>query len=77
MTIEIRSGYIPASKRLIDNPTGDELRALTAKMPNARRTIYDNYNVHTRVDSRSTKSTYIVTDRPQEHSAQNPGRIHP
>src|SRR5438067_10599139 len=39
-------------------------------MPNARRTTYDNYNVHTRVDSRSTKSTYIVTDRPQEHTAQ-------
>jgi len=70
VTIEIRSGYIPASKRLIDQPTGQELRALTAKMPNAMRTIYDNYNVHTRVDSRSTKSTYIVTDRPQEHTAQ-------
>src|SRR3989475_2284980 len=39
-------------------------------MPNARRTIYDNYNVHTRVDSRSTKSTFIVTERPQEHTAQ-------
>ena len=70
MTIEIRSGYIPESRRLIDNPTGEELRALTAKMPNARHTIYDNYNVHARVDSRSTKSTYIVTDRPQEHTAQ-------
>jgi phosphoenolpyruvate carboxykinase (ATP) len=70
VTIEIRSGYIPESKRLIDNPTGEELRALTAKMPNARHTIYDNYNVHTRVDSRSTKSTYIVTARPQEHTAQ-------
>ena len=70
MTIEIRSGYIPASKRLIENPSAEELRALTAKMPNARRTIYDNYNVHTRVDSRSSKSTYIVTDRPEEHSAQ-------
>ena len=70
MTIEIRSGYIPQSKRLIDNPTAEQLRELTARMPNARRTIYDNYNVHTRVDSRSTKSTYIVTDRPQEHTAQ-------
>lgn len=70
MTIEIRSGYIPQSRRLIENPSGEELRALTAKMPNARRTIYDNYNVHTKVDSRSTKSTYIVTDRPQEHTAQ-------
>ncbi|TMF16019.1 MAG: phosphoenolpyruvate carboxykinase (ATP), partial [Chloroflexi bacterium] len=70
MTIEIRSGYIPESKRLIENPTADQLRELTARMPNARRTTYDNYNVHTRVDSRSTKSTYIVTDRPQEHTAQ-------
>ena len=70
MTIEIRSGYIPGSKRLIENPSREELRALTAKMPNEMRTIYDNYNVHTRVDSRSTRSTYIVTDRPQEHTAQ-------
>jgi phosphoenolpyruvate carboxykinase (ATP) len=70
VTIEIRSGYIPQSKRLIENPTAEQLRELTARMPNARRTIYDNYNVHTRVDSRSTKSTYIVTDRPQEHTAQ-------
>ena len=70
MTIEIRSGYIPRSKRLIENATAEELRELTARMPNARRTIYDNYNVHTRVDSRSTKSTYIVTDRPEEHTAQ-------
>jgi phosphoenolpyruvate carboxykinase (ATP) len=70
VTIEIRSGYIPQSKRLIENPTTEQLRDLTARMPNARRTIYDNYNVHTRVDSRSTKSTYIVTDRPQEHTAQ-------
>jgi phosphoenolpyruvate carboxykinase (ATP) len=70
VTIEIRSGYIPESKRLIDNPTAEQLRELTARMPNARRTSFDNYNVHTRVDSRSTKNTYIVTDRPQEHTAQ-------
>jgi phosphoenolpyruvate carboxykinase (ATP) len=70
MTIEVRSGYVPRSKKLIENPSAEQLRALTARMPNARRTVYDNYNVHTRVDSRSTKSTYIVTDRPQEHSAQ-------
>jgi phosphoenolpyruvate carboxykinase (ATP) len=70
VTIEIRSGYIPQSRRLVDNPTAEELRQLTAKMPNARRTNYDNYNVHTRVDSRSTKSTFIVTERPEEHTAQ-------
>src|SRR5205807_7844878 len=55
---------------LIENPTAEALRELTAKMPNARRTIYDNYNVQTRVDARSTKSTFIVTDRPEEHTAQ-------
>src|SRR5437899_1563281 len=71
MTIEIRKGTVPKSKRPIENPTADQLRELTARMPNARRTTYDNYNVHTRVDSRSTKSTYIVTDRPQEHTAQS------
>ena len=71
MTIEIRSGYVPKSKRLFENPDSQELRRLTAAMPNARRTIYDNYNVHTRVDARSSRSTYIVTDRPQEHSGQS------
>src|SRR6267143_5787261 len=70
MTIEIRKGFVPKARRIIENPSAATLRELTARMPNARRTIYDNYNVHTRVDSRSTKSTYIVTDRPQEHTAQ-------
>src|SRR5919201_3663779 len=71
MTIEITSGYIPASRGLIEAPSAEELRKLAARMPNARRTMYDNYNVQTRVDARSSKSTYIVTDRPQEHSAQS------
>jgi phosphoenolpyruvate carboxykinase (ATP) len=70
MTIEIRSGYIPQSRRLIENPSAEQLRELTAAMPNARRTIFDNYNVHTRVDARSTKSTFIVTDHPERHTAQ-------
>jgi len=70
VTIQIRSGYIPPARRLIDNPTPADLRDLTAAMPNARRTIYDNYNVQTRVDARSTRSTYIVTDRPDQHTAQ-------
>ncbi|HVH65353.1 MAG TPA: phosphoenolpyruvate carboxykinase [Candidatus Acidoferrum sp.] len=70
MTIEITSGYIPASKGLIENPSAGALRKLTARMPNARRTRYDNYNVQTRVDARSSKSTYVVTDRPEEHTQQ-------
>jgi phosphoenolpyruvate carboxykinase (ATP) len=70
MTIEVRSGYVPEARRMIANPKQSELRALTAKMPNARRTIYDNYNVQTRVDARSSRSTFIVTDAPEETSSQ-------
>ncbi len=70
MTIEIRKGTVPEARRLIENPSAGTLRELTARMPNARRTIFDNYNVHPRVDSRSTRSTYVVTNRPQEHTMQ-------
>jgi phosphoenolpyruvate carboxykinase (ATP) len=70
VTIEIRSGYIPESKRLIERPTPETLKSLTSRMPNAKRTVYNNYNVQTRVDARSTKSTYIVTDHPEQHTAQ-------
>ncbi len=70
MTIEIRKGYVPDARRIIENPSAGTLRELTARMPNARRTIFDNYNVQTRVDSRSSRSTYVVTDRPQEHTMQ-------
>src|SRR3989441_7209521 len=70
MTIEIRKGTVPEAGRLIETPAAGTLRELTARMPNARRTIFDNYNVHTRVDSRSTRSSYVVTDRPQEHTMQ-------
>jgi phosphoenolpyruvate carboxykinase (ATP) len=40
----------------------EDLQRLTAKMPNARRTAFGNYNVQTRVTSRSAGSTYIVSD---------------
>jgi phosphoenolpyruvate carboxykinase (ATP) len=74
MTIEIRKGFVPEARRIIENPSAGMLRELTARMPNARRTIFDNYNVQTKVDSRSTRSTYIVTDRPQEHTMQSVSR---
>ena len=71
MTIQLRSGYVPQARRIIENPDQAALRELTAKMPNARRTTYGSYNVQTRVDSRSTRSTYIVTDDPAETSSQS------
>jgi phosphoenolpyruvate carboxykinase (ATP) len=44
------------------NPTPERLRELTEKMPNATITEFGNVNVRARVDSRSTRSTFIVDD---------------
>jgi phosphoenolpyruvate carboxykinase (ATP) len=56
------------------NPSAADLRKFTEEMPNARITEYDNVNVATRVVSRSKGSTYVATDRPQEHSDQTISR---
>ncbi len=44
------------------NPTAERLRELTEKMPNASVTEFGNVAVKARVDSRSTRSTYLVED---------------
>jgi phosphoenolpyruvate carboxykinase (ATP) len=44
------------------NPSTERLRELAEKMPNASVTEFGNVNVKARVDSRSTKSTFIVED---------------
>jgi phosphoenolpyruvate carboxykinase (ATP) len=44
------------------NPSPEELRAFTEEMPTARITGFRNVNVQTQVTSRSTASTFIVTD---------------
>ena len=59
-----------APARTIWNPSPAELRDYAAEMPNARWTLFNNLNVQTRVVSRSKASTYVVTDRPEEHSDQ-------
>ena len=56
---------IPPALKLIDNPTPAELKQLVAeRMPNARKTRYDNLNVQTRVVARSKGSTFLVMDEP-------------
>jgi phosphoenolpyruvate carboxykinase (ATP) len=52
------------AEALFDNPTPQELRAFTEEMPNCRITEFGNVNVHTRVASRSSGSTFIVSDDP-------------
>jgi phosphoenolpyruvate carboxykinase (ATP) len=59
--------YAVHAKQFIDNPSHKDLRRLTEEMPNTDNTVYGNLNVQTRVDSRSTASTYIVTDNPEAH----------
>src|SRR6201996_3017924 len=44
------------------NPSTERLRELTEKMPNSQLPEFGNVAVKARVDSRSTKSTYIVED---------------
>ena len=57
-------------KSVVWNPTPEELRKFTEEMPNARLTEFGNVNVGTRVVSRSKLSTFIVSDRKEEHSDQ-------
>jgi phosphoenolpyruvate carboxykinase (ATP) len=52
------------AKKIHDNPTAETLRQFTEEMPTCRVTEFDNVNVQTRVTSRSTASTFIVTDDP-------------
>ena len=57
-------------KSVIWNPSPEELRQYADEMPNARQTEFGNVNVATRVVSRSKLSTFIATDRPEDHSDQ-------
>jgi phosphoenolpyruvate carboxykinase (ATP) len=63
-----------AARSVAYHPSEAELRAFTDRMPQARQTRYGNVNVQTKVVSRSKGSTYVVTDRPQEHSDQTISR---
>lgn len=58
------------AKSFLVNPSKQELRGLIAQMPNSRETEFGNYNVATKVVSRSKANTYIVTDNPENYSDQ-------
>ncbi len=65
---EVARTVLPAVRSAEANPSQERLRELTAAMPAARRTAYDNYNVQTKVQARSNASTVIVSDTPERHS---------
>ncbi len=74
MAIDTHRGALPRARGVRWDPSPAELRELTGRMPNARLTTFGNYNVQTRVTSRSKSSTYIVTDTPERHSDQTLSR---
>jgi phosphoenolpyruvate carboxykinase (ATP) len=61
---------LPDAKSVRLNPTAEELMELAARMPNARRTRYDNLNVQTQVLARSKASTFVIADDPDASSQQ-------
>jgi len=69
-----RGARLPAARSVRFNPSPDELQELTARMPQARHTSFGNYNVQTRVTSRSAGSTYLVTDDPSETTGKSISR---
>ena len=52
------------ARKIYDNPSPDELRRFTEAMPSTRITEFGNVNVQTRATSRSSQSTFVVTDDP-------------
>jgi phosphoenolpyruvate carboxykinase (ATP) len=62
------------ARRIHDNPTAEELRAFTEEQGTARTTEFGNVNVQTRVTSRSSGSTFVVTDDPNLTDQKTIGR---
>ncbi len=63
---------LPQAKRVIENPSPDEVKALAAKMPTARGTKYGNLNIQTNVLARSKRSTFLLTDEPDGQNQSIP-----
>lgn len=64
------TGLPVVPKGLDPNPSPEQLRKFTERMPNTRLTVHDNTNTQTRVDARSKLSTYVVTNNPEHHDSQ-------
>ncbi len=62
------------ARKIRDNPSPEELRAFTEEMPGCQLTEFGNVNVQTRVTSRSSSSTFIVSDDPGITDQKTVGR---
>jgi len=63
------------SYRAVFASSDAELRELTARMPNARRTGYGSCNVQTRVRKRARQATFVVSDDPVPGGGRAVGRL--
>jgi len=68
------------ARKIHDNPSPEDLRRFTEQMPTCRLTEFGNVNIQTRVTSRSSPSTFVVTDDPdltdrKKMSREEYGRI--
>jgi len=68
------SVQLPDDCTFLYNPSFEQLDEMIATMPNAKKTKYGNWNVSTRVTSRSAPSTFIITDHPENHTMQSISR---
>ncbi|MBD3156411.1 phosphoenolpyruvate carboxykinase (GTP) [Candidatus Peregrinibacteria bacterium] len=59
---------LPGDCTLLYNPSFEQLDEMIAAMPNAQKTKHGNWNVSTRVTSRSAPSTFVITETPEKHS---------
>jgi len=62
------------AKKIHHNPSPEELRRFTEQMPSCRVTEFGNVNIQTRVTSRSSQSTFVVTDDPELTDRKRMGR---
>ncbi|HZD67575.1 MAG TPA: phosphoenolpyruvate carboxykinase [Actinomycetes bacterium] len=74
MSSTVSSDLDLVAKSIAFRPTEAELRSFTDAMPQARQTRYGNVNVQTKVLARSKASTYVVTERAEEHTDQTVSR---
>jgi len=65
------SAQLPDDCMFLYNPSFEELDKMISAMPNAKKTKYGNWNISTKVTSRSAPSTFIVTNSPQNHTMQS------
>ena len=47
-----------------NNPTNNELKEISSKLPNAAKTAWGNFSIKTRITARSSQFTYFVSDLP-------------